>query len=173
MQLSNASSRVGKAMNRCKWNPKARQPSIRALRSSDKGLMISDTFMAWAFPTVASGLFTSRYRKESIESWKALAPCTKDNQSSEPKMTGVGHSGDYLKLITLLSGKCSISEKEHLRWIFLLSLHENTGQTKVRIRGASVTHIRTTIKYKPTLAPMAVGCSNPQWLQAGCLHRVS
>lgn len=46
-------------------------------------------------------------------------------------MARVGHSANYLKLITLLSGECSIIEKEYFGWSFLLSLHENTGQANV------------------------------------------
>lgn len=38
------------------------------IESRDKGLVIPKTFMAWTFPTMASGLFTSQSRKESIES---------------------------------------------------------------------------------------------------------
>lgn len=81
---------------------------------------------------------------------KSPGPRTKDNQSTEAKAAGVGHSGNYLKLITLLSGKWSISEEEYFGWSFLLSFHKNRGQTEIRVRGASVTYIGITIKFMRT-----------------------
>lgn len=74
----------------------------------------------------------------------------------------VGHRGNYPKLITLLSGKSRIIEKEYFGWSFLLSFHKNTGQTKIRVSGVSVMCTRIIIKFKQTSVPMVDGCSREQ-----------
>lgn len=71
----------------------------------------------------------------------------------------VGHRGNYPKLITLLSGKSRIIEKEYFGWSFLLSFHKNTGQTKIGVSGVSVMCTRIIIKFKQTSVPMVDGCS--------------
>lgn len=120
----------GSLRNQCQWNPKARQTSIQALRSGDKGLTVPETFMAWAFLTMASGLSTSQYRKELTENWKALILAQKIIK--EPNAWRLHQDmGNYLKLITL-PGKSKITKREYFGWSFLPSLHKNTGQTNVR-----------------------------------------
>ena len=59
----------------------------------------------------------------------------------------------------------------------MLSLHKNIGQAKVGVRGASVTYIRTAIKFKPISMPAVVSYRNEQhdwkWVWVVCTKPTS
>lgn len=111
-----------------------------------------------------SQLWPEGYLHLSIEkNWQKTEKHWLSHKRQSERLTHGGcrkNRGSYLTLITPLSGQSRLIEKEYFGWSFLPSLHKNTGQTKVRVRGVSVTSVRMTIKFKQTSVRLVVGCSN-------------